>query len=97
MDSSLEYTTSDYLAAFRRRRGVLVAVALPIIVGAAMLSAILPDKFTSYAQIDINLEGSNVRTLEPIEVTAYADEYIAKLTDRALAQDNILTMADSNC
>ncbi|MCJ7593127.1 MAG: Wzz/FepE/Etk N-terminal domain-containing protein [Woeseiaceae bacterium] len=93
MDSNLEYTASDYVAALRRRRGLLVAVALPIIAGAALLAAVLPDKYTSYAQIDINLEGSNVRTLAPIEVTSYADQYIAKLTDLALSRDNMLALA----
>ena len=93
MDSSLEYTVGDYRAALHRRRGVLVAVALPIIVGALLLAEFLPDEYTSSAQIDINLEGSNVKTLEPIEVTSYADQYIAKLTDRALARDNMLVLA----
>ena len=93
MDSKLEYTASDYLAAFRRRRGVFLTVALPILAGAALFAAMLPDKYTSFAEIDINLEGSNVRTLEPIEVTSYADQYISKLTDLALSRANMLALA----
>lgn len=93
MDASLEYTASDYLEALGRRRGVLFAVAIPIIAAAASLAAFLPDKYTSYAQIDINLEGATARTLEPIEVTSYADQYISKLTDRALVPKNLLPLA----
>jgi len=93
MDSKLEYTVSDYLAALRRRRGVFLVVALPILVCAGLTAAILPDKYTSFAEIDINLEGSNVRTLEPIEVTSYADQYISNLTDLALSRANMLALA----
>jgi len=94
MDLSSEYTASDYLRAFRRRRGVLLAVAIPIVACAALLAVLLPDKYTSFAIIDINLEGASARTLEPIEVTSYADQYISKLTGRALAQDNLLALAN---
>ena len=94
MDANLEYTASDYLAAFRRRRGVLLAVAIPIIVAAVALSVLLPDRFMSYAQFDLNLEGATARTLEPIEVTTYADQYIAKLQGRALSKENLRALAD---
>jgi len=93
MDSSLEYTTTDYLNAFRRRRGVLLAVALPILLAAGLLAAWLPDKYTSSAEIDINLEGASANTLEPIEVSSYADQYIARLTDRVMKHENLLNLA----
>lgn len=94
MDSNIEYTASDYVTALRRRRGVFAVVALPIIVVTVLFSTLLPDKYTSFAQIDINLEGSNVRTLEPIEVTSYADQYIAKLGGLALTQANLLALVN---
>jgi uncharacterized protein involved in exopolysaccharide biosynthesis len=93
MDSNKEYTANDYLAALRRRRGVCLTVALPILACAALIAAMLPDKYTSFAEIDINLEGSNVRTLEPIEVTSYADQYISNLTDLALSRANMIALA----
>jgi len=94
MDSNLDYQASDYLAVLRRRRKILAAFAVPIVVGAALLSLLLPDNYTSWAHIDMNLEGSKVRTLEPIEITTYADQYIADLTDRALIPDNIVELAN---
>jgi len=93
MDSSVEYTASDYINALRRRRRVLLAVATPIIACAVVFASLLPDKYMSFAQIDINLEGANARTLEPIEVASYADQYISRLTDRALTRDNLLVLA----
>ena len=94
MDSSIEYTAGDYLAVFGRRRGLLLAIAFPVIASAVLLSVLLPDTYTSSAQIDINLEGATARTLEPIEVTSYADQYIAKLTDRALTRENLLELVN---
>lgn len=95
MDATLEYTASDYIDALSRRRGVLFAVAGPILLGAVLLAAFLPDRYTSFAQIDINLEGATAQTLEPIEVTSYADQYIAKLTDRALTRENLLPLVNN--
>lgn len=94
MDSSPDYTASDYVAAFRRRRRVLMAVAIPVISIAVLLAAFLPDRYASVAQIDINLEGSSAKTLEPIEVSSYADQYIAKLEGMAFSRDNILALAN---
>jgi succinoglycan biosynthesis transport protein ExoP len=93
MDTDLEYTARDYIAAFRRRRRVLAAFSLPVILGAILLSVSLPDTYTSSAQIDINLEGSSANTLEPMQVSAYADQYIAKLDDIAFEQEYLLGVA----
>ena len=93
MITNQNYTTGDYFTAFRRRRGSLLAIAAPVIVITIALSLLLPDEFTSFSRIDINLEGSNVQILEPIELTSYADQYIAKLKDRVLVRDNLLTLA----
>jgi uncharacterized protein involved in exopolysaccharide biosynthesis len=93
MESSIEYNLSDYVNAFKRRRRILFIIALPILLVAVSLAIFLPDKYTSSAQIDINLEGTSARTLEPIEVSTYADQYIAKLTDRVLSRGNLQKLA----
>ena len=94
MNANIEYTASDYISALGRRRGALIVVALPILVGAVLFAVLLPDRYTSFVQIDINLEGSSARTLQPIEITSYADQYIAKLTDRALAPGSLQTLVN---
>lgn len=94
MGAELEYTASDYIAAFRRRRRVLVAFGLPVIVAALFLSVVLPDTYTSSARIDINLEGSGANTLQPIEVSAYADQYISELEDKAFEQEYLIDLAN---
>jgi len=94
METNTEYTASDYLIALGRRRRVLLGVAIPVLLGAVLLARLLPDRYTSSAEIDINLEGSVARTLEPIEITSYADQYIATLTDRALTRENLAELAN---
>ena len=96
MNPDQAYTMNDYIAVFKKRRGLFLSIAAPIAIIAAGLSLLLPDKYTSSAQIDIDLEGSNVRTLEPIELTTYADQYIAKLESRVMARENLLELANDN-
>jgi uncharacterized protein involved in exopolysaccharide biosynthesis len=94
MISSNTYTINDYLAAFRRRRSVFVFTAVPVIAVAAAIAMLLPDEYRSYSRIDIDLEGANVKTLEPIELTTYADQYIAKLQERVISRDKLLALAN---
>jgi uncharacterized protein involved in exopolysaccharide biosynthesis len=70
--------------------------ALPILLGAAMLAIFLGDEFTAVATIDIDLQGANVKTLEPIQITTYADQYIGKLEDRVLASKNLVALANES-
>ncbi len=68
---------------------MLAYVALPIITIAVSLAFLLPDSYESFARIDVNLEGEKVRTLEPINVANYADQYIAKLRERVQTRENL--------
>ena len=87
------YTLNDYLAAIKRRWRIFFLVALPVITIASGLALMLPNEYQSFARIAVDLEGANVRTLEPIQVAAYADQYIAELRDRVLSGDNLLRFA----
>lgn len=89
MNSSPTYTAQDYLDAIRRRRKLFLMIVLPILLCAAALALLLEDRYTAIARFDIDLEGSNVSTLEPIELTTYADQYIAKLEDRTMAREKL--------
>jgi uncharacterized protein involved in exopolysaccharide biosynthesis len=95
METTNEYTASDYLSALTRRSRLLLGVAGLVLLGAVLLARLLPDRYSSAAEVDINLEGSVARTLEPIEVTSYADQYIANLTDRALTRENLSDLAET--
>ncbi len=83
------YTLEDYVGAMKRRRRVLYYVAFPIAVIAFAIAVSLPDKYGSVARIAINLEGSSTRTLEPLQVSAYAEQYIAELRDRVMTTKNL--------
>jgi len=91
------YTFSDYIAALKRRLNMFAYVSLPLAAITFSLALLLPDSFESFARIDIDLEGADVEILEPIVVSNYADQYIAKLRQRVLTADSlsILVQDDS--
>lgn len=93
MPSSDSYNLDDYLGALKRRSRMITYVSLPIVAIALSLALLLPDTFDSSARIDINLEGEKVRTLEPITVANYADQYVGKLRNRVMAYQNISILA----
>jgi uncharacterized protein involved in exopolysaccharide biosynthesis len=94
MNPETTYSFDDYVDSFRRRRKILLIIALPIVLGAAALATFLPNKYTAVARIDIDLQGSDVRTLEPIQLTSYADQYIRDLEDRVMMRENLLALVN---
>ena len=89
------HALSDYILAIKRRNKLLIGVAVPIFVVALVVAMTLPNVYISLARISIDLEGANVRSLEPIQVSRYADQYIAELRDRVLEPDNIRPFAEN--
>ena len=90
------YTFADYVAAIRRRRKVFVAIAAPIVALAVSVALLLPDEYRSFARIAVDLEGANVETLEPIQVAAYADQYIAELRDRVMSSETLQPLVEQD-
>lgn len=91
------YSLDDYIGALRRRSRIFFLTAIPIVLIAAVIAFTLPNEFRSTARISVDLEGSNVQSLEPIQVAAYADQYIAELRDHVLAEENLQRFAmDTN-
>jgi uncharacterized protein involved in exopolysaccharide biosynthesis len=83
----------DYLGALRRRRKLLLLVALPIIAIGAALALALPDKYRSEGQIEI--EGAqavksnpNALAQDP-EESPYADQYVRSLSTVVLSDRNL--------
>lgn len=87
------YSLDDYVAALKRRSRVFFITAIPIVVIAGLMAISLPNEYRSTARISVDLEGSNIQALEPIQVAAYADQYIAELRDRVLSEDNLVQLA----
>ena len=83
------YTFDELISAVKRRLHILGYVSLPLVVATISVALFLPNVYESSARIDVNLEGSNVDTLEPIAVTTYADQYMANLRDRVVTKDNL--------
>lgn len=88
-DIEQSYTLSDYVSAIKRRKRVFFGIAIPIALVAFVVAIVLPNEYRSVARIGIDLEGSTAQTLEPIQVSAYADQYLAELRDRVLDGDNL--------
>ena len=83
----------DYLAILRKRRKLLLTVALPIIALGIALSIALPDVYRSQGQIE--LEGAqsirqnpNALAQDPDD-TPYADQYVRSLSTVVLSDRNL--------
>jgi succinoglycan biosynthesis transport protein ExoP len=81
---------SDYLAALKRRRNLLLGVSLPIVALAAMLAVGLPSMYTSSGFIEIE-EAQNLKQVvsEAASEPRYADQYVASLGSRVLSTTNL--------
>lgn len=82
---------NDIFAILIKRQRIIMFATLPAIVAAVSLALLLPSEYESFARIDIDLDvggsdkrNQNLRTLEPITVSAYAEQYVAQLRDRVL-------------
>lgn len=84
-----QYTMRDYLHAFRRRARLFFLVVAAIFGTAAIFAVALPDEFRSSAEMAINLEGPNIDLLEPVVLTAYADQYVKSLEQKVLTSKNL--------
>ena len=90
MESQITTDVSDYIAALKRRRMMIIRIVLPIAAIAIALSLGLPDKYQSaslieFAQAEISGELPNRGRQEK----NYADRYVANLADAVLAHDNL--------
>lgn len=81
-------TVQDAFAFMRRRRGVFVLIALPIVLGAILLAYKLPPVYRSDATILIE-QPAIPEDIVPSLVTSYVDERIQAVTQRVMAAENV--------
>lgn len=81
---------SDYITALKRRRNLMLAIALPIIALSIMLAIGLPSVFQSSGFIEIE-EAQNLKqvTNDTANEPRYADQYVASLGTRVLSTPNL--------
>jgi uncharacterized protein involved in exopolysaccharide biosynthesis len=90
----------DYLGAIRRRRKLLLWVALPILAIGAALALALPDVYRSEGQIEI--EGAQALKSNPNalaqdpEESPYADQYVRSLSTVVLGDRNLAKLLNSH-
>lgn len=90
----------DYFGAIRRRRKLLLMVALPILAIGAALALALPDVYRSEGQIEI--EGAqavksnpNALAQDP-EESPYADQYVRSLSTVVLSDRNLAKLLNDH-
>src|SRR5688572_31834900 len=86
-----EYTPqlSDYVAALKRRVPLMINIAAPIALCAAILAAALPEIYQSSAVIDIEETKIPGYTESAGRDTSFADQYVAGLSDEVLNHEGM--------
>lgn len=81
---------SDYVAALKRRRGLLLGIALPIATLSVLLAVGLPSVYQSSGFIEIE-EAQNLRQVvsEAANEPRYADQYVESLSTFVLSKTNL--------
>jgi polysaccharide biosynthesis transport protein len=81
---------SDYIAALKRRKMLLLYIVLPIAAIAVALAIGLPDKYRSSSLIQFSqAEISGELPSSGRQEKSYADQYVASLTNTVLAKDRL--------
>jgi succinoglycan biosynthesis transport protein ExoP len=70
---------SDYLHSLRRRRGLMLAIWLPIVLGSMVLALALPDIYASTATFQLKAEPA-----DQARADNYADRFVSGLTGSVL-------------
>jgi succinoglycan biosynthesis transport protein ExoP len=87
---------SEYVAILRRRRRLMVAIALPIVAIAAGFAIGLPDVYRSVALI--NFDRAEISgELQPAArgEPTYADQYVSSLAENVLVKPNLKPMLET--
>ncbi len=86
----------EYFAVLRKRRRLMLMVAVPIVLIAALLALTLPDVYRSTGVIQIE-EEENLKNVvdRDNQDSRYADQYVQTLSTRVLSDKNLVGMLES--
>jgi uncharacterized protein involved in exopolysaccharide biosynthesis len=93
MNTDNTQSLADYVDAFRRRLPLFTYIALPILIIAGGLAVGLPDIYRSVAEVQVNVEGQAIGTVDTIQLTTFADQYVGTLQRNVLSRKNMLSWA----
>lgn len=95
MEAKPESGLTDYFAAFRRRRWLIVSIGVPIFAAAAMLAVLLPSYFASTAAFRFDEAAVDTPQAGQAERNNYLDEYVTKLEDTVLSPQSLVKLRDT--
>jgi succinoglycan biosynthesis transport protein ExoP len=97
MDPQSTTDVSDYVAALKRRRMLLLWIALPIAALAVALAIGLPNQYVSSALVEFSdPQISGEMSSRSTNQKNYADQYVSSLRDAVLSSDNLATLIESD-
>jgi succinoglycan biosynthesis transport protein ExoP len=94
MEQTKEPGITDYFATFRRRRWLLVGVALPIVVAAIMVAFSLPSLYRSTAIFRFETPALQIQNQGADARNNYLDAYVSKLEDNVLGPESLARLRD---
>lgn len=88
---------AEYLGVIKKRRRILLMVAVPIIALAAMLAVLLPDEYRSQGRIEIEDAQTNPRNVarDGDSSAQYADQYVQSLSTLVLSDRNLRRLLEA--
>jgi len=81
----------DYFAVLRKRRRLMLSIAIPIVAIAALLAATLPAQYRSTGLIQVDKD-ENLKNLvaQNSQDAPYVDQYVQSLSTRVLTDKNLM-------
>jgi succinoglycan biosynthesis transport protein ExoP len=90
---------SEYFSVIRKRRRLLLSIAIPIIALASMLAIGLPDKYRSSGLIEIEdalTAHRNAGRNAGLQESPYADQYVQSLGTKVLSSSNLKRLLEEH-
>ena len=96
METSSGPGLGDYIAALKRRRNLILGIAIPIVALGAMLALGLPAIYQSSGFIQLEDEQNRAENGGDSQGETYADEYVASIGASVLSSANLRTLLETH-
>jgi uncharacterized protein involved in exopolysaccharide biosynthesis len=94
MESTKEPGLSDYFSSFRRRRWLMISIALPVLAAALIVALVLPTYYRSTAVFRFDAPAVQAQNTGDGHNNNYLDQYVLKLQETVLEAPNLVKLRD---